>query len=92
MTFNNRNRPAAPAQCKERSLHETICDSATNSFLPRCSYPMFSGSETARLPTIFDRRVFLLALAASPFSLVYRGPKQPIVRQIYKTAMFARRI
>ena len=73
-------------------MPEIICDSATNSFLPACSYREIGCSAAKNLGTIFDRRIFIMAMAAAPFGLVRRGRKGPRVHCAARTAMFARRI
>ena len=84
--------PGADDKDNGRRLPEIICDTATNSFLPACSCSEIGLTTAKKLGTIFDRRVFLMAIAAAPIGFACRGRKRPRVQCAARTAMFARRI
>ena len=92
MKSKHRERPSAAAKDNVRRLPEIICDSATNSFLPSRSCPEIPGTTATDLRAIFDRRVFLVAMAAAPLGFVCPGRKRPRIRGASRTAMFVRRI
>gem|GEM_PF-5827227 len=92
MKSKDRDRPGVAAEDNGRRLPEIICDSATNSFLPALSCPEIPGTTANDLGAIFDRRVFLMAMAAAPLGFVCRGRKRPRVHGASGMAMFVRRI
>ncbi len=92
MKINHHERPGALAKDNGRRLRETICDTATNSFLPIFSYPEIPGSTARSFEPLFDRRVFLGAIASAPLVFVCRAPKPRRTNRDHMTAMFARRV
>jgi hypothetical protein len=92
MKSKHRELPGADDKDNGRRLPEIIYDTATNSFLPACSHPEISWTTAKNLGTIFDRRVFLMAIAAAPLGFACRGRKRPRLHCAARIAMFARRI
>ena len=92
MKSKHRSLPGASPKDNGRRLPEIICDTATNSFLPVCSCPEIRGTTATDSGAIFDRRVFLMAMAAAPLGFARRGRKRPRVHDASRLAMFARRI
>jgi hypothetical protein len=92
MKSKHRERPGADDKDNGLRLPDIICDAATNSFLPVCSCPEMPRVTVKRLGAIFDRRVFLMAMAAAPLGFACRGRKRPRVHGASRTAMFVRRI
>jgi hypothetical protein len=92
MKSKHRERPGADHKHDGGRLPEIICDSATNSFLPVCSWPEIPSVPVKRLGAIFDRRLFLMAMAAAPLGFACRGRKRPRIQGASRMAMFVSRV
>jgi hypothetical protein len=93
MKGKHRSGPCADDKDNGARLPEIICDTATNSFLQEeRSGPEIAHVTAKDLAAIFDRRVFLMAMAAAPLGFVCPGRKPPQAHGASKVAMFVRRI